>query len=252
MLALRGAVGFLSRLPVGGGEDAWHAFRRAPAAIPAAGYVVGGLAALPLAASARLSLPPATAAAAYLLCLYLLTGVTHADGLADAGDAAAVHGDADRRLDVLKDAETGVGGTLAVVLAVASLALGASALAGAGPVVALSVAVAAEVGAKAGVAALSCLGSPAHEGLGSQLAAEAGPASLVPVCLVAVAGLPFAPPGARVPAAAALLAAVPVAALVRRWARRALGGVSGDVFGAANELCRVAGVHAGVVAWTLW
>jgi adenosylcobinamide-GDP ribazoletransferase len=30
-----------------------------------------------------------------------------------------------------------------------------------------------------------------------------------------------------------------------------LGGISGDVLGAANELGRVVGVHAGVVAWTL-
>jgi adenosylcobinamide-GDP ribazoletransferase len=35
------------------------------------------------------------------------------------------------------------------------------------------------------------------------------------------------------------------------WADAALGGASGDVFGASNELARVAGLHAGVVAWTL-
>jgi adenosylcobinamide-GDP ribazoletransferase len=34
------------------------------------------------------------------------------------------------------------------------------------------------------------------------------------------------------------------------WARRRLGGVSGDVMGAANELARLVALHAGVIAWT--
>ncbi|OYR41115.1 hypothetical protein DJ82_06300 [Halorubrum sp. Ib24] len=49
---------------------------------------------------------------------------------------------------------------------------------------------------------------------------------------------------------AALLAALATAALLRRWSRRRLGGVSGDVLGATNELARVAALHAGVIAWT--
>jgi len=54
------------------------------------------------------------------------------------------------------------------------------------------------------------------------------------------------------PVAAAALAAGPVVALLLvAWARRNLGGVNGDVFGAANELARVVALHAGVVVWTL-
>ena len=48
----------------------------------------------------------------------------------------------------------------------------------------------------------------------------------------------------------ALLAALTAAWLLRRWARRRLGGVSGDALGATNELARVAALHAGVIAWT--
>jgi len=251
LTALRGAVGFLTRLPVGGDERSWEAFRRTPVSIPLAGYVVGGVAALPL----LLPLPVPTAAALYLVTLVLLTGVAHADGLADLGDAAAVHGGADaaRRREVLKDSATGVGGALAVTLAVVTLGLGALGLAGTRPRAAFGLALAAEVGAKTGVAVLVCTGEAPHEGLGSALTGPATPTALLPVAavvapLLALATVPTAG-GVGVPAATA--APVGVAWLVGAWARGTLGGVSGDVLGAANELGRVAGVHAGVVAWTL-
>ena len=93
LTALRGAVGFLTRLPVGGDERSWEAFRRTPVSVPLVGYVVGVVAGLSL----LLPLPVPTAAAVYLVTLVLLTGVTHADGLADLGDAAAVAVDAAAR-----------------------------------------------------------------------------------------------------------------------------------------------------------
>ncbi|RDI73033.1 adenosylcobinamide-GDP ribazoletransferase [Halopelagius longus] len=252
LTAVRGGLTFLTRLPVESDEESWEAFRRTPAAFPLVGYVVGLLAALVLS----LSLPAPTAVALYLLVLYLLTGVTHADGLADVGDAAAVHGEAERRTAVLKDSATGVGGALSLGVVLLVLALGALSLADASrwayPAAVFAIALAAEVGAKTGMAYLVCTGSPAHEGMGSALAGEADAADfrsalvpLIPLALVAA----FAG-GAGVVAAA--LAPVGAAHLVGRWAEDRLGGVSGDVFGAANELGRAVGLHAGVIAWTLF
>ena len=248
LTAVRGALAFLTRLPVGGGERAWDAFRATPVAFVVAGYVVGGLAALPL----LLPLPLPSAVATYLATLYLVTGVTHVDGLADCGDAAAVHGaDADRRT-VLKDSQTGVGGAVAVGLALVTLALGGLGAAGAGPRVAVRLALAAEVSAKAGMAALAALGTPGPEGLGSAVVGEVDGAALLPV---GVASLPVAllAPRGSAPALGATLVAGPVVALlVGRWATRRLGGVTGDALGAANELGRIVALHAGVVVWTLW
>ncbi|MFB6091036.1 MAG: adenosylcobinamide-GDP ribazoletransferase [Halobellus sp.] len=250
--ALRGAVGFLTRLPVGGDGASWEAFRRTPAAIPLVGYLVGGVAALAF----LVPIPIPSAAALYLATLVLLTGVTHADGLADLGDAAAVHGGADRarRREVLKDSRTGVGGALAVSLALVVLGLGALGLAGTRPRVAFALAVAVEVGTKAGMALLVCTREPAHEGLGSALTEHATPTALLPVALVVVPVVAIAAVlgAGYASAATAVVAPVAVAWLVGRWAAGALGGISGDVLGAANELGRVAGVHAGVIAWTLW
>lgn len=243
--ALRGGVGFLTRLPVGAGEREWEAFRRSPFAFPPVGYLVGALAGVAL----LLPLPIPTAAAAYVAALYLLTGVTHADGLADVGDAAAVHGDADRRRAALKDSSIGVGGALALGATLVVLALGAFGLAGlGGAALAFRVALAAEVGAKLGMALLVCYGRPAHEGLGSALVGEADPSSFGPALLLAVPVLLAPPwPGGAAPLAA-LVAGPAVALLVMRWSRAALGGVSGDVLGAANELGRAVALHAGLVA----
>jgi adenosylcobinamide-GDP ribazoletransferase len=212
---------------------------------------VGALAALPFV----LPIPAPSAAALYLAALVALTGVTHADGLADLGDAAAVHGGVDRarRREVLKDSQTGVGGALALGGALVALALGALALTGTGPRVAFALALAAEVGAKSGIALLVCTRGAAHEGLGSALTSAATPADLLSVATVAlpVAGVAVLAGAGAFSALAALLAPVAAAWLIGRWAAGALGGISGDVLGAANELGRVAGVHAGVIAWTL-
>ncbi|QLG29554.1 adenosylcobinamide-GDP ribazoletransferase [Halorarum halophilum] len=246
--ALRGAVSFLTRLPAGGDAADWEAFRRVPATFPAVGYLVGALAGLAVV----LPIPAATAVATYLVALYLLTGLTHADGLADLGDAAAVHGDAERRRAVLKDSATGVGGALALGVTLLVLAFGALGAAGIGSgLAAFRIVVAAEVGAKVGMALLVCLGDPGHEGLGSRLVGESAPADLV---LVAALALPaIVAVGGTLPAlAAALLAGPLVALLVKRWADRRLGGITGDVLGAANELGRATALHAGVVVWTLF
>ncbi|WP_418283998.1 adenosylcobinamide-GDP ribazoletransferase [Halorubrum sp. DTA46] len=253
--ALRGALGFLSRIPVGATDDGWEAFRRTPAAMPAVGYALGPLVALPVAAAALapVRVPSLTVAAAFVAWLYLVTGITHLDGVADLGDAAVVHGDADRRREVLKDSALGVGGTLALALVVLGLATAATVIADLARlslVDAVVLVVAAEVGAKAATAALVCVGDAPHEGLGSALTEESGPRSLVGVALVTAPATLLGWPRV-LPGVVALGAALATGALLARWATRRLGGVSGDVLGATNELARVAALHAGVIAWTL-
>ncbi|QHS16929.1 adenosylcobinamide-GDP ribazoletransferase [haloarchaeon 3A1-DGR] len=251
--ALRGAVTFLTRIPVPGGRPSdWHDFRAAPWTIPAVGWIIG----LPLAAlvlvAGRASAPWPTAVAGYLCLLYVLSGVTHADGLADLGDAVAAH-DPDRRRAVLADADLGVGGVLALGVTLLAVTLGVAALAlpTTDPVVAARIVLAAEVGAKLAMALAACFGTAAHEGLGSSLADPATPAGALPAVVVALPVL-FGVPAGALPAVLAALCAAPVVALVvgirtRTW----LGGVSGDVFGAINEVGRAVALHAGVIVWAI-
>lgn len=238
--ALRGAFGFLTRLPVRRVDGDWEAFRRSPWAFPVVGYVIGIGAATPF----LLPLPGAAMVASYVLVLYLLTGVNHADGLADLGDAAAVHGD-QRRRTVLKDSNLGVGGTLALAVVVVGTAFTVASVADARVYAVLGVVVAAEVGAKLGMALLACYGAAPHEGLGSQFTRntpEDAAASLLASAPVVVFG----------PSAVALLGGPVVAFALRRWTVGWLGGVNGDVFGATNELGRLVGLLLGVMAWMVW
>lgn len=247
--AVRGALAFLTRLPVGTREGDWSAFTETPLAFPLAGYAVGVLVSLPLL-GLFVGVPALPVVAAYLFAVYLVTGVNHIDGVADVADAAAVHGSREERRAVLTDTDAGVGAVLAVTLVVVALALGAYAVTDwLVPIRAFGLVVAAEVGAKLGMVTVACLGEATHEGLGQSFTRNADRALLLGPAVVAApaALLTFASPAAL----AALVAAPTVAWLVVRWAEVRLGGVSGDAFGAANELGRVAAIHAGVVVGVL-
>lgn len=245
--ALLGAVSFLTRLPVAYSEPRWEAFITAPWAFPLAGYVVGALLAVPMLAG---GVPHGTVAFAYLAVVFAVTGINHLDGVADAGDAAVVHGDPADRRTVLKDTTTGVGAIAAVVVVVAGLVTGSLGVAALPTWTAVGVVVATEVGAKTSMAAVACLAHAPHDGLGSQFTGNATPGALPAVAGVA---LPVALASVPSPAAAGALAgAVGAGALTRRWLTGLLGGANGDVFGAVNEVSRVVGLHAGVVVWTLW
>jgi adenosylcobinamide-GDP ribazoletransferase len=238
--ALRGAVGFLTRLPVAADGDDLVSFAATPAAFPAVGYLVGALVALPL-----LVLEGAPAGFAYLLAVSLVVGVNHADGLADLGDAAVVHGDAERRRAVLKDSAVGVGAVLALGVALVGLGLAGLALGESTPLRAFGLAVAAEVGAKLGMAAVACFGTASHEGFGSEFTDRNEPRTYAGALVVALPALVLTP--GSVAAALALLAGFAVALGLVGWSDAHLGGVNGDVFGATNELARVLALHAGLV-----
>ena len=238
-------MGFLTRVPVGGSERDWNRFRAFPAAFPLVAYPLGFAVAVPLV----LAPAPAVAAFGYLVALVALVGIPHLDGVADLGDAIAAHG-ADATASALKDTATGVGAIVAVAVVVSGLVLGTFGLAGLPVATAVGIVVAAEVGAKLGMATVACLGTAPHDGLGAAFTGSCGPLLLVgPVLAALPAALFLASPVVGV----ATVAAGPAVAVVAiRWANGALGGVNGDVFGATNEFARVLGLHVGVITWTFW
>ena len=217
---------------------------------PVAGLVPGLAACVVLVAGRLLGLGPLLGATLAVAAAALLTRGMHLDGLADTADGLAASYDRQRALDVMRRGDVGPAGVTALVLVllVQVLAIGA-ADAARGPVTALVALVAGRLAVP-----VCCLrGVPAARatGLGAQVAgsvpglglvaAGAGTA-LAAALLLAGAGHEWWP------ALLAVAAACGVAAVVVRRAGARLGGITGDVIGAAVELGTAAAAVALAVA----
>ena len=90
---------------------------------PVAGLILGGLLVLTDLAASRLW-PMSVAALADVLCLVILTGAFHLDGLGDTADGVFSHRSRQRALEIMKDSRTGMMGLVAVVCVLAMKAAG--------------------------------------------------------------------------------------------------------------------------------
>jgi len=194
----------------------------------------------------RWGLPPLVVALLAVGALVLGNRAFHIDGLADTVDGFAASYDRERALTVMKTGTSGPAGVVAIVLVIALQTAGmAGLLAGPDPV-ARAVLAGVIVCASRAALVLCCVrGVPSARpgGLGDTYtetvpvvvaAAIWGVLALLLAWLTSLAGLPWW----RGPVAV-VLAAVVVLGLVIRAIRR-LGGVTGDVFGAAVELALAA------------
>jgi adenosylcobinamide-phosphate synthase/adenosylcobinamide-GDP ribazoletransferase len=110
------ALQFLTRLPIPVQvADDPGVFRRSTVFYPAAGLVIGGMVAgIGYGASFVF---PAPVNAALLLCIWvLLTGGLHLDGLMDTADGLLSHRSRERMLEIMKDSRVGAMGVIACVL----------------------------------------------------------------------------------------------------------------------------------------
>lgn len=247
MGSLLDALRFLTRLPLGAApvrDDR----RMAAAAVwfPLAGAAVGA-AASGMYALAQPLWGPLPAAALAALAGLLVTGGLHLDGLADTTDGLARGGSAEDRLDAMRDPRTGALGAAAVA---ADLLLRTAFLSALPPREAAFAALAAPVSARWAMVAVMPLHRYArpggglgrafaeHVGWGRALAAGAVAAAIVH--LAAAACWPAAVrPTPRL--LAATVAAAPLAGILfASFVARRLGGLTGDVYGAVNEVAEIA------------
>lgn len=244
LTALRGALGFLTTLPVGQSADGWEAFAARPAVMVVVGYVLGVLLTLPL----FLPLPAPIVGFGFVLGVVAFAGINNFDGLLDVADGVATHGNPAEARAAMKDSDIGVGAVLSLgVLLLGLFAVGYT-LAGT-HFPAVGVVLAAEVGAKLAMVGVAARGTASHEGLGSALSSRTTRYTLP---LGGLLALPAAILTLPHPAAAITVGVGGGTGLiVERWTRDRLGGMNGDVLGATNEIARLAALLAGVIAWTL-
>jgi len=219
------------------------------------GLVVGLISFLALAV-----LPDIVVGAIAFGLILWLTGLHHTDGLLDFGDAAMVHGTPQRRIEVMHDQLTGSGAIglalvtyLVTAAAFASLAFGTMQFYGAfwlPPIVFGLILV--ELCAKLSMVVMAWRGKAVHEGMNTSFLAHmhgrGGAARLAAALAVsmALAFVLFSFAGLLV-----VLAAVATSLLMVGMAHSKFGGVTGDVFGATNEITRMVCAVAllAVIAW---
>lgn len=245
MGSIRRLFGFFTVLPLtssGTVED----IARAGFLLPLVAMLLGGIEGFAGWGFERLAGQP-VAAAIILASAMLLTGLHHTDGLADLGDALMVHGDAARRLQVLKDRTMGVGAIS--VLLITGLATWAAllqllALRGGGlELVWLLMAV--EISARLSMLMVIAAGKPSHEGSGrifieTMKGWRNAAGILLSVAVLGILALEVPVAGILAGAAAAVSTGLVLAATGRHW----LGGCGGDIMGASVELGRMAALIA--------
>jgi adenosylcobinamide-GDP ribazoletransferase len=229
MKAMLLAIQFLTRLPTPALADlAPRDWGRSALFYPLVGLLIGALlAALQFAIGAS----DAPLQAALLLTVWvLLTGGLHLDGLADTADAwVGGHGDRQRTLDIMKDPRSGPAAVSAIVLV---LLLKFAALAvllesGFWPALLL----APLLGRTALLGMLLSTPYVRAGGLGAAIAGHL-PRKTAMVLLLAIAlGVCFLADGWK-----AVLAVLVIGFLLRRAFLARLGGMTGDMLGAAVEL----------------
>jgi adenosylcobinamide-GDP ribazoletransferase len=211
-------------------------------AAPVAGVAVGVIGALALALATLLGLPLLLRAGLATAALVVATGALHEDGLADVADGFGGGATRARKLEIMRDSRVGAYGAIAIALALI-LRVGAlaAALDGGFWRASLSLMLVAALSRAAALTPLALL-PPAHaDGAGAaagQLDSNAFAAAWSSALVIAVAlGL------VALGVAHALLAALMSGAgawLMVALARRAIGGQTGDVAGAAQQCGEIA------------
>lgn len=235
------ALALLTRLPLPAqaGQQPEHRGARAAWAWPLAGVAVALLAGLVGWAALALGLPAALAAGLILATQIAATGALHEDGLADSADGLWGGQTRARRLEIMKDSRIGSYGVLALVLSL-GLRWGAlAAISGAGGLFAPLVAAA--VLSRAPMAVLMAA-MPNARGAGlAQSVGRPGQDGATLGVLLAL-GLAFIALGAGVlaPLFWAALATIALAAI----AREKIGGQTGDILGATQQVAEIAALLA--------
>lgn len=243
MSGFRDAVGFLTRVPVGRGV-ADRGIEKASAWFP----VVGGLVGLTVAgvyAAVYPWLPSLLVAVSAVGVGIWLTGAFHEDGLADSFDALGSGAVGEEALRIMRDSRLGTYGTTALLLSVlwrvVAVASFTPAAAAAGLVMAHSL-------GRAGSVALMRLTPPARaDGLG-----RSGVSGVTQggAWFAILTGLAVSSLAAGWWVGPAVIAVALTVVALRKISSRRLGGITGDVLGACEQISEM--LILGIVAAAVW
>ena len=233
------AFQFLTRVPVPAAHFHTDSLAQSVRFFPLVGLFIG-LAAAALRFALAHVLDPALTAALVLLFLVMVTGAFHEDGLADAADGLGGGWNPQQVLTIMRDSRIGSYGAIALVLSLLLRWLLLSRIPAASF---LSVVVAAQVLCRWTTLPLSYYLEPARSaeghapGQGARVAQQTTRGALLTGSLLTLAIVLIA---MRAAAWKPILAAVLVSLCSGWYYRKRIGGVTGDCFGATNQLTEIA------------
>ncbi|HJJ38508.1 MAG TPA: adenosylcobinamide-GDP ribazoletransferase [Methanocorpusculum sp.] len=237
MKAVKALLQFTTILPLGKPAD-FDRFAANSWLYPLAGYVTGGIAAIPALIAWLCGITNSLIIAAITLALVIaVSGGNHFDGLLDLGDGLMAHGSREKRISAMKDRTTGAGALAAGILVVLLTFAGLASL----PVWMIGISVlAAEVLGKMVMGLSSALGKPFADGIQKYIYDHSKRRFAVYTILLA---LPILLLGFIYPVcwwiSAAFAGAILTFVILFLLAKKLFGGVNGDVTGASNELTRM-------------
>jgi adenosylcobinamide-GDP ribazoletransferase len=232
---------FLTRIPLPSVRFETDSLSRAIKFFPLVGLVIGsGAVLLQRLALHHFSHP--LAALAVLIYLVLVTGCFHEDGLADSADGFGGGWNRDQILIIMKDSRIGSYGATALVLSLLARYLLLASL----PLEHFAAyIISSQVLCRWSSLPLSYLLPPAREqdGQGARIARLTSRSSLIVATLISFAVAAFF---LRWSAIAPILIAILIIASSGWFYFRKIGGVTGDCFGATNQLTEIAVYVCGV------
>jgi adenosylcobinamide-GDP ribazoletransferase len=226
------ATAFFTRLPVDPRPAGIWRLADSAWAFPLIGAGIGAAAAFALLLAQLIGLASWPAALLSVLAGVALTGALHEDGLADTADGFCGGRDREEKFAILRDSRQGTYGVLALVL---SVLLRAAALAGIGDVIHAGLAlIAAHAASRAALpAAMRGLTPARPDGLGAAAGTPQARGAIAAALIGAAIALAALGP-ARGAVALCLTGAVVFA--MAELARRQIGGYTGDVLGAFQQV----------------
>lgn len=237
------AITLLTRLPFGAafipqGAEQDAPLARASRCYPLVGALVGLIAAVVLLVAFKIGLPPILGALLAVATTVLVTGALHEDGLADLADGFGGGRDRARKLAIMRDSRIGSYGVLALVFSIALRSVSLAALAtswhGEAPWQAATALIAAQALSRGGLAAImACLPPARTDGLAARVGRPSGSDALAAVLITAALALLLLDWPVALAALLVLFLAQGALALL---ARRQIGGYTGDVLGAAQQV----------------
>jgi len=169
--------------------------------------------------------------------LLLVTGLHHTDGLLDFGDGLMYQGSPEKKIEVMHDKRTGTGG---LTLGLVTLLTTASSIGAIGSGIILQVLVVSEVSAKLAMVCEAWLGKSAHTGMNTHfieaMHSRYGYLRLAAALIVSVI---IAIPLLWLLGLLSLAVGILTSSLMVQVSNRHFKGLTGDVFGATNDLARM-------------